>query len=84
MANEFLNGAHISQNTLLHSIEDSNGYTFEEIEDFIESRSMGYVQTMQLISNFENKEQSIFVYCKQLPLPEKGKGNRKGSKKKKR
>ncbi|MCR5532747.1 MAG: hypothetical protein K6F10_02590 [Paludibacteraceae bacterium] len=79
-ANTFLNGAVVSQNTVVHTKENSRGYSFEEIEDFIESRSMGYVQTMQLLSTFTgDKGKKVFVYCKQLPMPEKpqGKKNRK-------
>ncbi len=48
-ANKYLNGAQVSQNTVVHTTENSKGYSFEEIEDFIESRSMGYVQTMQVL-----------------------------------
>ncbi len=79
-ANTFLNGTQISQNTVIHTKENSKGYSYEEIEDFIESRSMGYVQTMQLLSTFtDDKGKKVFVYCKQLPMPEKpqGKKNRR-------
>ena len=51
-ANKYLNGEMSMQNTVLYTREDSRGYSYEEIEDFIESRSMGYVQTMQVLSTF--------------------------------
>ena len=77
-ANTFLNGARVSQNTVIHTRENSDGYSFEEIEDFIESRSMGYVQTMQIISTFTNAEgKKVFVYCKELPMPEKPQGKKR-------
>ena len=82
-ANKYLNGEMSMQNTVLHTREDSRGYSYEEIEDFIESRSMGYVQTMQVLSTFMHEGKKVFVYCKQLPMPEKqmekpqGKKNRK-------
>ena len=78
-ANKYLNGEMSMQNTVLHTREDSRGYSYEEIEDFIESRSMGYVQTMQVLSTFTHGGKKVFVYCKQLPMPEKpqGKKNRK-------
>ena len=79
-ANKYLNGEMSMQNTILHTREDSRGYSYEEIEDFIESRSMGYVQTMQVLSTFTDANgKKVFVYCKQLPMPEKpqGKKNRK-------
>lgn len=70
-ANEYLNGVHISSNTILHTEQSSNGYTREEIEDFIESRSMGYIQQMQVISTFiDEKDKKVFVFCKELPMPE--------------
>ena len=82
-ANTFLNGAQVSQNTILHTRESSNGYSYEEIEDFIESRSMGYVQTMQVLSTFSDANgKKVYVYCKKLPMPEKPKG-KKGKKQRK-
>ena len=76
-ANTFLNGAQVSQNTVVHTTENSRGYSYEEIEDFIESRSMGYVQTMQVLSTFTDAAgKKVFVYCKQLPMPEKPKGKK--------
>ena len=80
-ANKYLNGEMSMQNTVLHTREDSRGYSYEEIEDFIESRSMGYVQTMQVLSTFTHGGKKVFVYCKQLPMPEKPKG-KKGKKRK--
>lgn len=75
-ANTFLNGTMVSQNTVIHTKENSRGYSYEEIEDFIESRSMGYVQTMQVLSTFEANGKKVYVYCKQLPMPEKPKGKK--------
>lgn len=76
-ANKYLNGEMSMQNTILHTQEDSRGYSYEEIEDFIESRSMGYVQTMQVLSTFTDAAgKKVFVYCKQLPMPEKPKGKK--------
>lgn len=76
-ANTFLNGASVSQNTLIHTKENSKGYSYEEIEDFIESRSMGYIQTMQTISTFiDDNGKKVFIFCKQLPMPEKPKGKK--------
>ena len=71
-ANEFLNGTQISSSTILHTEQTSDGYTCEEIEDFIESRSMGYVQQMQIISTFIDEQgKKVFVFCKELPMPER-------------
>lgn len=71
-ANEFLNGAQITSSTILHTVQDSTGYTHEEIEDFIESRSMGYVQQMQVISTFTDEQgKKVFVFCKELPMPKR-------------
>ena len=76
-ANTFLNGAQVSQNTVIHTKQNSRGYSYEEIEDFIESRSMGYVQTMQVLSTFTDANgKKVFVYCKQLPMPERAKGKK--------
>lgn len=80
-ANDYLNGAQISSNTVVYTKETSDGYSYEEIEDFIESRSMGYVQTMQVISTFTANNKKVFVYCKELPMPEKA--NKKKGKRRK-
>ena len=68
-ANDFLNGRRISSNTILYTKEDYKGNTYEEIEEFIESHSMGYVQQMQLLSTFiDDKGEKVFIYCKELPI----------------
>ena len=79
-ANDFLNGTTVTKSQILHMTEDSKGYSNEQIEEVIESRSMGYVQTMQVLSTFTDANgKKVFVYCKQLPMPEKpqGKKNRR-------
>ena len=80
-ANDFLNGTQTYKSQILHMTEDSKGYSNEQIEEVIESRSMGYVQTMQVLSTFTHGGKKVFVYCKQLPMPEKAKG-KKGKKRK--
>lgn len=81
-ANTFLNGAHISQSSVMHSKKDSRGYTYEEIEEFIETQSMGHVQAMQLLTTFMiNQGKKVYVYCKQLPIPDKSKGKKSKHKK---
>ncbi len=70
-ANDFLNGTQVSSNSISYTKETSAGYSYEEIEDFIESRSMGYVQTMQIVSTFmDGQGRKVFVFSKQLPMPE--------------
>ncbi len=70
LVNEFLNGAQISSSTILQIEQTSDGYTREDIVDFIESRSMGYVQQMQVISTFVTERgKNVFVFCKELPMP---------------
>lgn len=79
-ANDFLNGRRISSNTILYTKEDSKGNTYEEIEDFIESHSMGYVQQMQLLSTFiDTQGKKVFIFCKELPMSQKT--NKKGKRK---
>lgn len=77
-ANTFLNGTRITQNTVLYTKQNSKGYSYEEIEDFIESHSMGYVQTMQTASVFKYRNKKVYVFCKKMPMPEpKGKKGKK-------
>lgn len=84
-ANEYLNGVNVSSNTILHTEQTSDGHTREEIEDFIESRSMGYIQQMQVISTFvDGHGKRVFVFCKELPMPDKKIDKSKGKKGKRR
>lgn len=81
-ANTYLNGSNISQNTVIHTKENTAGYTFEEVEDFIESRAMGQVQAMQILTTFMNNQgKKVYVFCKQMPMPEKPKTKNKHRKK---
>lgn len=78
-ANRYLNGERVSQNTIYYTKEDSRGYSFEEIEDYIESRSMGYVQQMQVLTIFEDMQgKKVFVFCKDLPVPQQSKKKNRG------
>lgn len=78
-ANEFLNGSQIKSNTIVRTKQDSDGFSSEEIEDFIESRSMGYIQQMQVISIFidEQENKNVLVFCKELPIKDKSKKKHK-------
>lgn len=81
-ANTFLNGTQISQSTVFNMRSDSRGYSYEEINDFIEARSMGYIQTMQSLLTFtDGNGKKVYVFCKKLPMPDKPKG-KKGKKQK--
>ena len=81
-ANEFINGAHISSNSVVYTKKTSDGRTFEEIEDFIASRSMGYIQQMQVLTTFSEQGKKVFVYCKELPMPKQQDASESQKKKK--
>lgn len=82
-ANTFINGAVVSQNTVMYTKQNSMGYSFDEIEDVIESRSMGYIQTMQIISTFQSDQgKKVYVFCKQMPMPEKPAATKKSQRRK--
>lgn len=82
-ANTFLNGTQVSQGTVFHMKSDSRGYSYEEIDDFIEARSMGYIQTMQSLLTFsDGNGKKVYLFCKKLPMPEKPKGKKSKKQKK--
>lgn len=73
-ANEFLNGAQITSESIVYTKKNSNGYSYEEIEDYIESRSVGYIQQMQILSTFSNDAgKRVYIFSKELPMPKKRK-----------
>ena len=73
-ANEFLNGAQVTSESIVYTKKNSNGYSYEEIEDYIESRSVGYIQQMQILSTFSNDAgKRVYIFSKELPMPKKRK-----------
>lgn len=63
IASRFLNGAEITSDTIIHTHDKSNGQTDTEIIENIRERSIGYVKSVEQLTNFKNKEgRTVFIF----------------------
>jgi hypothetical protein len=77
-ANQFLNGSYISSETIIPTTEKvskKNSSTIQDVSDIIKETSMGFVNSMELISTFiseTDSNQKVFIYIKTLDKLKKG------------
>lgn len=70
--NQFLNGSYITSETIIPTtdkISKKNSSSVEDVTEVIKETSMGYVDSMELISTFisaEDNNKKIFIYLKLL------------------
>ena len=66
-ASRFLNGSTISQETIIYTSQKGNGNTdFEWIEK-IRENSVGYVRSLEQLTNFTREDgMQVYVYYKQM------------------
>lgn len=66
-ASRFLNGSTISQETIIYTSQKGNGNTdFEWIEK-IRENSVGYVRSLEQLTNFTREDgMKVYVYYKQM------------------
>ena len=71
-ANQFLNGSYISSETIIVTTEKTaknNSGSVDDVSDVIKETSMGFVESMELITTFNAEDGSgkkVFIYIKQL------------------
>jgi hypothetical protein len=70
-SNQFLNGSYISAESVIKStrIGKNNSDSVDEITDVLKELSFGFVETMELVTNFSpesDKDYKVFVYMKLL------------------
>lgn len=63
IVNKFLNGAEISTDTIIHTNEKVNGQSDTEIIEHIREKSIGYVKSIEQLTNFKNKDgRIVFIF----------------------
>ncbi len=61
----YFNGSMISENLIIHTSEKSDGTTDVETLEIIREKSVGFVNGLELLTNFEDVEgQMVYVYMK--------------------
>ncbi len=66
-ANRFFNGSQITSDLVITTREDGNKNTTTEMLETINEQSIGYINSLSQLTNFQNEEGKIvFVYYKQL------------------
>ena len=66
-ASRYFNGSSITADLLITTKEDAEGNANTEIIEKIKENSIGYVNQLEHLSNFTNKEgKQVFLYMKQI------------------
>lgn len=66
-ASRYFNGADISSDLIIRSVERSDGIADSEIIENIRERSAGYVKALELLTTFEGEGgRQVFIFYKQL------------------
>lgn len=66
-ASRYFNGSSISSDLIITTTEQSDGTANTEIVEKIKENSVGYVNQLELLINFDNDiGQKVFVYIKQI------------------
>lgn len=66
-ASRYFNGADISSDLLVHSVEHPDGTADSEIIENIREKSAGYVKALELMTTIDGSDQrKVFIYYKEL------------------
>jgi hypothetical protein len=66
-ASRYFNGSQISMDLIITTTEQSDGAVNTEVMEKIKENSIGYVNQLEHLSNFDNDSgQKVFLYMKQM------------------
>jgi hypothetical protein len=66
-ASRYFNGSQISMDLIITTTEQSDGEVNTEVIEKIKENSIGYVNQLEHLSNFDNDEgKQVFLYVKQI------------------
>ncbi|KKB59381.1 hypothetical protein [Parabacteroides gordonii] len=72
-ATRFLNGSTISQEMIIHTKEKADGSSDSEWIETIRENSVGYVQSLEQLTNFTRKDgMQVYIYIKQIDPKKRG------------
>ncbi len=68
-ASRYFNGSNITQDMIIRTSEKANGYSDTEIIENIREHSIGYVKTLEQLTNFTREDgMQVFIFIKQLDI----------------
>ena len=68
-ASRYLNGSSITEDMIIHTSEKSDGSSDTEIIENIREYSVGYVKTLEQLTNFIREDgMLVFIFIKQLDM----------------
>ncbi len=68
-ASRYLNGSSITEDMIIHTSEKSDGSSDTEIIENIREYSVGYVKTLEQLTNFIREDgMQVFIFIKQLDM----------------
>lgn len=71
-ASRYFNGSNITSDIIIHTTEKSDGKLETEIIENIRENSVGYVKSLEQLTNFTRKDsKQVFIYATPLKLKEK-------------
>lgn len=66
-ASRYFNGSNITQDMIIHTTEKADGTSDTEIIENIRENSIGYVKTLEQLTNFKRKDGlQVFIYITPL------------------
>ena len=66
-ASRYFNGADISSDLIVHSVEHADGSSDSEIIENIREKSAGYVKALELLTSFDGADNRIvYIYYKEM------------------
>ena len=68
-ASRYLNGAEISSDMIVRSVEYADGSADTEIMEHIREKSIGYVRALKFLTSLDESEhRRVFIFCKELEV----------------
>ena len=74
-ASIFMNGSDISSELIIKSSKTNSGFTVTQISEIIREQSIGFVDNMELLTNFdlENSDDLVFIFIREMEATKKKK-----------
>ena len=69
-ASRYFNGSVINSELIIHTTQKGDKHSDTEIIEHIQENSIGYVQQMELLTSFEKADEVVFIFIKQMIIPD--------------
>ena len=69
-ASRYFNGSVINSELIIHTTQKGDKHSDTEIIEHIQENSIGYVKQMELLTSFEKADEVVFIFIKQMNIPD--------------